>query len=75
MSEFLRDPQNWNKYVYVTNNPLRYVDPNGEARWATNPDGSQSWVGDSHGEEQCLGPNNTNCTYWVCVRASTPLTA
>lgn len=24
------DPQTWNRYSYVTNNPLRYVDPNGE---------------------------------------------
>ena len=24
------DPQSWNKYVYVRNNPLRYIDPSGE---------------------------------------------
>src|SRR4051812_26086143 len=24
------DPQSWNKYVYVRNNPLRYDDPDGE---------------------------------------------
>ncbi len=24
------DPQSWNKYAYVRNNPLRYVDPKGE---------------------------------------------
>ena len=24
------DPQSWNKYGYIRNNPLRYVDPNGE---------------------------------------------
>jgi RHS repeat-associated protein len=28
--EWLADPQRWNKYAYVRNNPLRYVDPNGE---------------------------------------------
>ncbi len=25
------DPQSWNKYAYARNNPLKYVDPNGEA--------------------------------------------
>jgi RHS repeat-associated protein len=28
--EWLSDPQRWNHYAYVRNNPLRYVDPNGE---------------------------------------------
>ncbi len=28
--EWLGDPQRWNHYAYVRNNPLRYVDPNGE---------------------------------------------
>lgn len=26
------DPQTWNRYAYVTNNPGRYVDPNGRQR-------------------------------------------
>jgi RHS repeat-associated protein len=26
-------PQKWNRYAYVTNNPLRYSDPNGRNRW------------------------------------------
>jgi hypothetical protein len=28
--EYLSQPQNWNRYVYVWNNPLKYVDPDGE---------------------------------------------
>jgi RHS repeat-associated protein len=29
--ENLVDPQRWNRYAYVRNNPLRYVDPDGRA--------------------------------------------
>ena len=28
--ENLVDPQRWNRYAYARNNPLRYIDPNGE---------------------------------------------
>jgi RHS repeat-associated protein len=28
--EWYADPQRWNHYAYVRNNPLRYIDPNGE---------------------------------------------
>ena len=27
---YIRNPQQWNKYTYVVNNPLKYVDPEGE---------------------------------------------
>lgn len=30
-SEKLEDPQTWNRYSYVLNNPLRYTDPDGQA--------------------------------------------
>ena len=30
-SALLRVPQSWNRYSYVRNNPLKFVDPNGEA--------------------------------------------
>jgi RHS repeat-associated protein len=29
-NEYLGQPQNWNRYAYVWNNPLRYKDPSGE---------------------------------------------
>jgi RHS repeat-associated protein len=29
--EMLTDPQRWNLYAYTRNNPLRFVDPKGEA--------------------------------------------
>jgi RHS repeat-associated protein len=32
VKEALREPQLWNRYVYVTNNPLRYTDPDGRYR-------------------------------------------
>src|SRR5262249_44820208 len=28
----VKDPQTWNRYAYVTNNPLKYNDPDGKAR-------------------------------------------
>ncbi len=30
LETYLKQPQNWNRYAYVWNNPLRYVDPHGE---------------------------------------------
>jgi RHS repeat-associated protein len=34
MSAFIEDPQSWNRYSYVHNNPLRLVDKNG--KWPTD---------------------------------------
>jgi RHS repeat-associated protein len=35
-------PQSWNRYSYAINNPLKYVDPSGEA-WIAGPGGSTFW--------------------------------
>src|SRR5207253_5966080 len=32
IKEALHEPQMWNRYAYVTNNPLKYIDPNGRER-------------------------------------------
>jgi len=31
--KYLLEPRNWNRYVYVWNNPLKYIDPTGERVW------------------------------------------
>jgi hypothetical protein len=49
---YTQDPSSWNRYVYVRNNPLKYVDPSGEEIWIwtsqertiTNPDGTTKTV-------------------------------
>ena len=36
---YLSHPQNWNRYAYVTNNPLKYIDPTG-----IEPNRGQAWI-------------------------------
>jgi RHS repeat-associated protein len=39
VQESLVDPQRWNRYAYGTNNPLRYIDPDGRAVVVANGHG------------------------------------
>ncbi|MGJ5814500.1 RHS repeat domain-containing protein [Paludibaculum fermentans] len=45
------NPQSWNLYSYVLNNPLRYTDPDGQA----HTDDNGYYVGDTNGECQKIG--------------------
>ena len=53
-SVVLRNPQSWNRYAYTLNNPLRYVDPNGEL-WVASGDSSNpySWVDQCGDNQKC----------------------
>ena len=54
MKGALVDPQQWNRYVYVRNNPLRYVDPDGRcSKPADQREGEtgvciEAFIADSH---------------------------
>ena len=54
-------PQSWNRYAYVINNPLNYIDPSGEAWIRRLSDGAIGWDADVHNEEelrQLYGPGH-----------------
>ena len=50
LGAYLSEPQRWNRYAYATNNPLRYVDPNGLEKFLVvyvqqpRPGSSDSWA-------------------------------
>jgi RHS repeat-associated protein len=35
LNRYLSQPQQWNRYPYAINNPLKYIDPSGEIIWLT----------------------------------------
>jgi RHS repeat-associated protein len=51
------NPQSWNRYAYVLNNPLGSIDPTGMAYY----DDDGSWVGDRDGE---CGQQNGTTVCW-----------
>ena len=55
------DPQSWNEYAYARNNPLRYVDPNGE-----NATVSTSCSTDAQSHTTC----NVNITASIAIYAA-----
>ncbi len=55
--QYASDPQSWNLYSYVRNNPLRFWDPNGEA-CVVGADGSEK--DDDSGGQTCAQANSAN---------------
>ena len=54
LSTVKANPQTWNRYTYVLNNPMKYVDPNGELWTASgNADDPYSWVDECEEHQTC----------------------
>ena len=68
-----RDPQTWNRYAYVTNNPLKYDDPTGKARNPiTNREGLNPRPANQIGRINETGRNQHKGEYGMVRTISTP---
>lgn len=54
LSTVKANPQSWNRYTYTLNNPLKYIDPNGEL-WISSDDANNpySWVDECEENQTC----------------------
>lgn len=62
-------PQSWNRYAYTLNNPLKYIDPNGD-RWAQrqNEGGIEYlWCGDDDSYHAFTDSKSENYQGWTAV--------
>jgi RHS repeat-associated protein len=57
MDQDVNDPQSWNLYGYVRNNPLRFTDPTGQACVSN---GSGGWKDDDSGGQSCADVDKAN---------------
>ncbi len=69
----LANPQSWNRYSYVKNNPLAYIDPDGTSDDDDSGDDSGGGGGDDSSGDDSSGDDssgNGDCQYDACVTAS-----
>ena len=66
LDQFSGDPQSWNLYGYVRNNPLRFVDPTGN-KCVTLDDGTQG--DDGEPGDACPEESGINTTHRTTVYA------
>lgn len=59
LSAQLQNPQSWNRYSYTLNNPLRYVDPDGELWVAAQNGNGYNWQDTCNKNQTCYNSIST----------------